>query len=141
MDLELAALAGQAASTVVNGMATTGWEQVQRAVGELWRRAQPGGADTVVQDLDRMRAELLAARRDRNDGAEEELVSEWKQRLRRLMADHPELVPAMEQLINEVRASGRPEDFRAHRVTMKARASGKARVTMAGRDINITKGG
>ncbi|WP_327338322.1 hypothetical protein OG384_21290 [Streptomyces sp. NBC_01324] len=139
MDLEFAALAGQAASTVVNGMATTGWEQVQRAVGELWRRAQPGGADAAVGDLDRMRTELLAARRDGDGGTEEELVSEWKQRLRRLMADHPELVPAMEQLINEVRAAGRPEDFRAHRVTMKARASGKARITMAGRDVNITK--
>ncbi|MHC3819928.1 hypothetical protein [Streptomyces sp. DT9] len=139
MDLELAALAGQAASTVVNGMATTGWEQVQRAVGELWRRAQPGGADAAVGDLDRMRTELLAARRDGDDSAEEELVSEWKQRLRRLMADHPELVPAMEQLINEVRAAGRPEDFRAHRITMKARASGKARITMAGRDVNITE--
>ncbi|WNI30117.1 hypothetical protein [Streptomyces sp. ITFR-6] len=139
MDLELAALAGQAASTVVNGMATTGWEQVQRAVGELWRRARPGEADAAVRDLDRMRAELLAARRDADDGTEEELVSEWKQRLRRLMADHPELVPAMEQLIDEVRAAGRPEDFRAHRVTMKARASGRARITMAGRDVNITR--
>lgn len=141
MDLELAALAGQAASTVVNAMATTGWERVQGAVGELWRRAQPGGADAAVRDLDRMRTELLAARQDRDDGTEEELVAEWKQRLRRLMADHPELVPAMEQLIDEVRAAGRPEDFRAHRITMKARASGKARITMAGRDVNITERG
>ncbi|MFJ4902650.1 MULTISPECIES: hypothetical protein [unclassified Streptomyces] len=139
MDLELAALAGQAASTVVNGMATTGWEQVQRAVGELWRRAQPGGADGVVGDLNHVRDEVLAARRNRNGGAEEALVSEWQLRLRRLLADHPELVPATEQLINEVRAGGRPKDFRAHHITMEAHASDNGRITMAGHDINITK--
>ncbi|MFJ1926427.1 MULTISPECIES: hypothetical protein [unclassified Streptomyces] len=141
MDLELAALAGQAASTVVNGMATTGWEQVQRALGELWQRVQPDRAGAAVGDLDHVRDEVLAARRNRDEGAEEALVSEWKQRLRRLLTAHPELVPEMERLIHDLRAAGRPEDFRAHRITMEAHASGHGRITMAGRDINITKGG
>ncbi|NED92009.1 hypothetical protein G3I76_69585 [Streptomyces sp. SID11233] len=141
MDLELAALAGQAASTVVNGMATTAWEQVQQAVVQLWRGVRPGGADGVAGDLNHVRAEVLAARQNRNSGAENALVSEWQLRLRRLLADHPELVPAMEQLIDEVRATGGPKDFRAHHITMEAHASDNGQITMAGRDINITKRG
>ncbi|MFF2957823.1 hypothetical protein ACFVT1_02630 [Streptomyces sp. NPDC057963] len=143
MASELAELAGLAASTVVTGMATAGWETVQQAMGELWRRVHPERADTVVAELGEARDEVLQARRngaERAEQAERELVGEWQTRLRRLLAANPEMVPELQRLIDELRPIAREEEPRANSVTMTATASGRSRITMSGRDINITKG-
>ncbi|MFD8217250.1 hypothetical protein ACFV2U_26835 [Streptomyces sp. NPDC059697] len=140
MELELAALANVAASTVVSGMATAGWEGVQRAMGELWRRVHPERADTVVAELGEARAEVLVARRNGDEQAERELVGEWQARLRRLLVANPEMVTELHRLIEELRPSAREEEPRAGSVTLIANGSGHSRITMSGRDINITKG-
>ncbi|MFJ9677902.1 hypothetical protein ACIRP2_07595 [Streptomyces sp. NPDC101194] len=140
MASELAELAGLAASTVVAGMATTGWEAVQQAMGELWRRVHPERADTVVAELGEVRDEVLRARRNGAEQAEQELVGEWQTRLRRLLAANPEMVPELQRLIDDLRPTARAEEPRANSVTMTATASGRSRITMSGRDINITKG-
>ncbi|MCM2387302.1 hypothetical protein [Streptomyces albipurpureus] len=143
MELELAALAGVAASTVVGGMATAGWESVQRAMGELWRRVHPERADTVVAELGEARAEVLAAREHGGEAAEtaeQQLVGEWQARLRRLLVAHPEMVPEIQRLVDELRPPAAEFGSRAPSVTLTANASGNSRVTMSGRDINITKG-
>ncbi|QIY75202.1 hypothetical protein HEP84_45290 [Streptomyces sp. RLB1-33] len=140
MELELAALAGVAASTVVSGMATAGWEGVQRAMGDLWRRVHPERADTVVAELGEARAEVLVARRNGDEQAERELVGEWQARLRRLLVANPEMVTELQRLIEELRPTVREEEPRAGSVTLTANASGRSRITMSGRDINITKG-
>ncbi|MFD0021042.1 hypothetical protein [Streptomyces sp. NPDC058382] len=138
MESELAALAGQAASTMVNGMATAGWERAQRALGDLWRQVHPERADTVVAELGESRREVLAARRNGDGPAEQELVDEWRLRLRRLLTANPEMLPEFQRVIDELRAAGGEEKPGAERVTMNATASGRARITMAGRDINGT---
>ncbi|MEU9090254.1 hypothetical protein ACIOEW_13520 [Streptomyces sp. NPDC087901] len=140
MELDLAALAGQAASTVVNGMATSGWERAQQAMGELWRRVHPERAETVVAELGEARAEVLAARRDGDAEAERELVLEWQRRLRRLLVANPEMVAELQRMIDGLQPAGREDALRANRVTMTATASGNSHITMSGRDINITKG-
>lgn len=143
MELELAALAGVAASTVVGGMATAGWESVQRAMGELWRRVHPERADTVVAELGEARAEVLAARQrgeEEAELAEQQLVGEWQARLRRLLVANPEMVPEIQRLIDELRPPAGGVEPRAGGVTLTANASGRSRVIMSGRDINITKG-
>ncbi|MFJ9034371.1 hypothetical protein ACIRQP_39185 [Streptomyces sp. NPDC102274] len=140
MELELAALASLAASTVVSGMATAGWEQAQQAMGELWRRVYPERAGTVVAELGEARAEVLVARRNGDEGAERELVGEWEARLRRLLVANPEMVPELQRLIDELDPTARAEEPRTGNVTLTANASGRSRVTMAGRDINITRG-
>ncbi|MER5360074.1 hypothetical protein [Streptomyces sp. NPDC002785] len=140
MESELAALASLAASTVISAMATAGWEAAQRAMGELWRRVHPERADMVVAELGEARAEVLVAWRNGDEGAERELVGEWQARLRRLLVANPELVPELQRLIDELRRTVRAEEPRAASVTLTANASGRSRITMSGRDINITKG-
>jgi hypothetical protein len=139
MELELTALANLAASTVVGGMATAGWESAQQALGELWRRVHPERADTVVAELGEARAEVLVARRNGDERAERELVDEWQARLRRLLVANPEMVPELQRLIDELRSTAH-EEPRAGSVNLVANASGRSRITMSGRDINITKG-
>ena len=139
MELELAALAHLAASTVVGGMATAGWESAQRAMGELWRRVHPERADTVEAELGEARAEVLVARRNGDERVERELVGEWQARLRRLLAANPEMMPELQRLIDELRPTAREAEPRAGSVNLSANASGHSRITMSGRDINTTK--
>ncbi|MFF8449135.1 hypothetical protein ACF06Q_15765 [Streptomyces leeuwenhoekii] len=140
MESELAALVNLAASAVISGMATVGWESAQRAMGELWRRVHPERADTVVAELGEARAEVLVARRHGDEQAERELVGEWQMRLRRLLAAHPEIVPELRRLVEELPPAPEEAGPRAGGVRLTANASGRSRVTMAGRDIDITKG-
>ncbi|MFE4173068.1 hypothetical protein ACFRR7_13595 [Streptomyces sp. NPDC056909] len=140
MELELAELAGLAASAVVSGVATAGWEGARQAIGELWRRAHPERADTVVAELGETRDEVLVARRNGDERAELELVGEWQARLRRLLVANPEMVPELQRLIDESWPAVREREPRAGAVTLTANASGSSHITMSGRDINITKG-
>ncbi|MEV0035766.1 hypothetical protein [Streptomyces sp. NPDC050804] len=140
MELELAELAGLAASAVVSGVATAGWEGARQAIGELWRRVHPERADTVVAELGETRDEVLVARRNGDERAELELVGEWQARLRRLLVANPEMVPELQRLIDESWPAVREEGPRAGTVTLTANASGSSHITMSGRDINITKG-
>ncbi|MGW3357549.1 hypothetical protein ACWDFL_19330 [Streptomyces bungoensis] len=140
MEAELAALARLAASTVVGAMATAGWESAQRAMGELWRRVHPERADTVVAELGEARADVLAAREHGDERAERELVVAWQARLRRLLAADPALVPELRRLTDELLPPTGEAGPPAGGTRLTANASGRSRVTMAGRDINITKG-
>ncbi|MEU2022622.1 hypothetical protein ABZ565_10690 [Streptomyces sp. NPDC016469] len=139
MEIELAALAGQAASTLVDGLATAGWERAQQALADLWSRVQPDRAERVAADLTDARADALTARRTGNEALEEGLVAEWAARLERLLAAHPELVPELRRVLDELRPAG-AEDAAPRTVTMEVKASGRSRVTMAGRDVTISKG-
>lgn len=141
MEAELAALVQLAASTVVGAMATAGWESAQRAMGGLWRRVHPERADTVLAELGEARVEVLDARRNGDEGAERELVGEWQTRLRRLLAAHPEMVPEVRAVVDELLPMVEEEEPRPGGVRLTAHASGRSRVTMAGRDVNITGGG
>ncbi|KUN90281.1 hypothetical protein AQJ66_00195 [Streptomyces bungoensis] len=140
MEAELAALVHLAASTVVGAMATAGWESARRAMGELWRRVHPERADTVVAELEEARADVLAARERGDERAESELVGEWQTRLRRLLAADPELVPELRRIVDELRPVAEQAGPPAGGIRLTANASGRSRVTMAGRDVNITKG-
>lgn len=140
MEAELAALVHLAASTVVGAMATAGWESAQRAMGELWRRVHPERADTVVAELEEARADVLAARGRGDERTERELVVAWQTRLRRLLAADPEVVPELRRLVDALRPVAEQGGAPAGGTRLTANASGRSRVTMAGRDVNITKG-
>ncbi|MEU7565602.1 hypothetical protein AB0A99_06200 [Streptomyces fradiae] len=136
MESELAALASLAASAVVSGLATAGWESAQRAIGDLWRRAHPERADTVVAELGEARADVLAARRDGDERAERELVGEWQTRLRRLLATHPEVLPDLRRIVDEMGPPERRPDRRGG-ISVTAHASGGSRINVAGRDLTV----
>jgi hypothetical protein len=141
MDAELTALASTAATTVVNLLATAGWEQAKAAVTRLWRRAHPERAETVQAELVECRTDVLAARQNGDEQFELALVGEWSTRLRRLVATDPALADELRQLVAQLSVVLADVDpARGATITMQASAFGHSRVNQAGRDLHINTG-
>lgn len=134
MDSELVT---QAATTLVNLAATTAWEHARTGLAELWRRLRPERADAFDADLDRTRTEVLAARRVGDDLAEQDLIGEWRNQLRRALADDEELAGALRRLLAEELVPALTD--REPGAVLSARASGRSRIYQAGRDQHITE--
>lgn len=130
MDPEITGLAGTAAATLVALLTTEGWERAKEQFASLWHRIQPERADAVAGELDAAREDLLAAQDGGDPDAEAELAAEWRGRIRRLLAAHPEAADQLKSLLAELA----PEAPAAPSVTLRAVASGHARVYQAGRD-------
>ncbi|TCO53664.1 hypothetical protein [Actinocrispum wychmicini] len=140
MDPEWSTLAETAASALVKRLATDGWEKVVAAVGALWRRVHPDRADTVRAEAAETRENLVAARGTGGESVEEDLVGEWRSRLRRLVAADPGVVDELRHLVAEWSpAENRGGYTEIGQLTMRANASGHSRVTMAGRDAHVVK--
>jgi hypothetical protein len=139
VDLELSALTSTAATTVVQLLATAAWEQATSAVGGLWRRVHPERAETVQAELADSRAEVVAARQVGNEQVEQDLVAEWHGRLRRLMADDPQLADELRWVVAELGSALADADSpRSATITVQATTFGKSRVYQAGRDLHVT---
>ncbi|WP_182901430.1 hypothetical protein [Microbispora sp. H10830] len=134
------ALALAAASALVGVLATEGWQDGRRAVVALWRRARPEQAPAVEADLAEARTELLAAREAGDEQAEQALVVEWRQRLRRLAAADPEAARELRRIVDEELTPLLPPAGRQTTVNQNATVSGFGRVNQAGRDIRIGRG-
>jgi hypothetical protein len=99
MDDQLAALAGSAATTVVNALATDTWQRARDGIARLWARYHPAPPE------DGPDPELPAA------GSEESVtaqVREWEERFRALLEAHPEAAQALAGLVAEL-GGGQPE--------------------------------
>ncbi|KAB8184835.1 hypothetical protein [Microbispora catharanthi] len=134
------ALALAAASALVSVLASEGWQDGRRAVVALWRRARPEQAPAVEADLAEARTELLAAREAGDEQAEQALVVEWRQRLRRLAAADPEAARELRRIVDEELTPLLPPAGRQITVNQNATVSGFGRVNQAGRDIRIGRG-
>ncbi|MFE2376853.1 hypothetical protein [Streptomyces sp. NPDC059398] len=139
MDPELTALTSTAATTVVQLLATEGWERAQAAVTGLWRRLHPERADTVSAELEESRSQVLAARRTGDGEAERDVVGAWQGRLRSLLLSHPEVAVELRRLLADELEPALAATTQTTSTTMSARASGHARVYQAGRDQHITE--
>ncbi|MFD3548285.1 hypothetical protein ACFWUW_22240 [Streptomyces sp. NPDC058655] len=137
MDAGLVALASSAAATVVGLMATDTWEQTKVAVAALWQRARPEQAETIEAELVATRTDLLVARQDGDDTAEDRLRTGWRDRLHRLLAADPALERDLRALLAELSPSTPPAG-RGGRVEMHGTASDEARIYMSGGDMHIT---
>ncbi|MCE3552418.1 hypothetical protein LWC33_13220 [Pseudonocardia sp. RS11V-5] len=129
LSVDLDALADKAATTVVTTLATDAWEQVVKAFSALWKKAGSGRAKTMRAELEEMRA---GAGKD-PEATRAELVN----RLKRLLTAHPELADPLRDIVNEFAVpadTGMPQEYR---VSMRAKASGKSRISQAGRDLRI----
>jgi hypothetical protein len=133
VDAELTTLASIAGETLVKQLTTAAWEKTQAAVVELWRRAHPERADALHAELAETRSEVLAARQAGDDQAEQDLIGEWRSRLRRLLSVDPEVAGELRRLFAD-------ELQRGPGIAMKATASNRGRVYQAGRDQHITEG-
>jgi hypothetical protein len=136
MDADLAVLWSTAATTLVTLMTTDSWERVKAGFAALWRRAAPEQAGAVEADLEAARTSAAAARRAGDGEATADLVTEWRNRLRRLADSDEVLQGEVRRLVQEFRPL-LPGDL-AGPVVMVARASGGSRVNQAGRDQTVT---
>lgn len=135
MEPDLTELVWKAASTVVTLLATDGWEKAKRALGSLWRRADPEKADALEAELAQTRDKILAARIQGDAMIDQVVIRELEGRLGRLLADFPWLETEMRRLLaEELSDAGRD---RKHAITQRARSSGTSRVYQAGRDQHI----
>lgn len=138
MDPEIAALAGTAGTTVVTLMVTNAWESARDGMVALWRRFQPDRAESIGEELEAGREDLLLARRAGDAASEAELTAEWQGRVRRFLLARPEAADALRRILEEVNPSP-PGELGAERIRLQARASGSARVYQAGHDQHITE--
>jgi hypothetical protein len=95
MDAESAALATAAATALVGAMTTDAWQSVKESVVALWRRAHPGRAETVGDELEESRTTATTAAGDSQSAGQVtlRLICEWQSRLARLLEHHPALCP------------------------------------------------
>ncbi|MGW1806557.1 hypothetical protein [Streptomyces sp. NPDC002078] len=98
MDAELVALASSGATTLVGLMVTDGWQQVRGRFAALFRQQ---GTD-VDEELERSRDDLVAARQARDVATAEDLVAEWRSRIRRLLAADPGAADQLRTLLDEL---------------------------------------
>ncbi|MFC9117762.1 MULTISPECIES: hypothetical protein [Streptomyces] len=137
MDPEIAALAGTAGTTVVTLMVTNAWESARDGMVALWHRFQPARAESIGEELEAGRADLLLARQADDADAEAELTVEWQGRLRRFLLARPEAAEELRRILDELTPQ-LPGDTAPEQIRMEARASGSARIYQAGRDQHIT---
>ncbi|HEX3193861.1 MAG TPA: hypothetical protein VHS30_29175, partial [Streptosporangiaceae bacterium] len=110
-------------------LATDGWERAKTALGSLWRRSHPDQPDAIDTDLADSRAAVLAARDSGNEQAERDLESEWRGRLRYLVAADPALIAGLSELVQDLRAAlSAVEHAQGGHIEMHAHASGHAQV-------------
>ncbi|MEU7277827.1 hypothetical protein AB0A69_03370 [Streptomyces sp. NPDC045431] len=106
MEAELMTLATAGATALVQQMVGDGWEQVKgRIVAFFARRA--GTDPAVIEDeLDTVRAELLAAEETGDErttaDAQAEARTEWRARMRRTLQADPEAAAELRDLLDEM---------------------------------------
>jgi hypothetical protein len=127
-------LVTSAATTLVERLTSEAWQTVVTAIGGLWRRDHAERGDAVEADAVDTRAAALRALETEDDDALAELVAEWRSRLRRLVADNPDLADELRRMI----ADREPGSGDTGSISMQVKASGRSRVTVAGRDVRIT---
>ena len=129
----MAVLAGTAGTTLVTLLTPEVWQRARDGIASWWRRAEPERAEAISAELDVTRGDLLAAQAGGDLESRSELDTEWRGRIRRLLAAHPEEAGALRTLLDEL-ARYTPA---GSSVTQHATASDHARVYQAGRDQNF----
>ena len=137
MDPELVALSSTAATTLVALMTTDAWERVKSSFAGLIHRRSPEQAETLTRDLEAARQEVIAGLQSGDDQATQDVLGEWRGRLRRLISEDDEFRAELRRLVEEFHpvADG---DGPAARIIMKATASSDGRINQAGRDQTVT---
>ncbi|GLF97167.1 hypothetical protein SYYSPA8_22740 [Streptomyces yaizuensis] len=118
-------------------MTTDAWERSREGIVRLWRRVQPHRAELVAAELDASQEDVVRADTADDEETLNELRLQWQGRLRRLLADQPEAVEALRDLLDELRPEGAEEAGAPSAITQRATASGSARIYQAGGDQHI----
>jgi hypothetical protein len=129
-----------AGTAIVNAMATDAWQQTRTAIVAWWHQMYPEQADAVDTALTESRTQLLTARQANDPVGEQVLVEDWQSRLQLLLRENPALADELRRLLDQELTPGvrSEEQDQLGSISMKATASGHARVYQAGRDQHIT---
>lgn len=127
MDAELTTLISAAAGVTAKLLVTDAWEVAKRALTGIWHQFSPAQADAVAADLE-----------PSADLSVEDLATEWRLRLTRLLTAHPEAADQLRRILAEtlepaVAATGTPPGS----ITITGYASDQAKLVQSGRDITI----
>jgi hypothetical protein len=128
-----------AATTLVEKLSGAAWQVAVSAIGNLWRRVHPERGDILEAEAVGSRTAALAARDAGDDQAMADVVGEWRSRLRRLIAEDARVADDLRQLLADLEPGGAAVDSTENgQISMRVKASGRSRVTLAGRDVHVT---
>ncbi|WP_234376957.1 hypothetical protein [Streptomyces sp. TP-A0356] len=99
---ELTALAAAGATALVTQMVTDGWAQVRDRVAAFFAGRRGGDGEVVQGELERSRAELVAARDAGDEETASDIQDEWRSRLRRTLRNDPQAVSELRSLLDEL---------------------------------------
>ncbi|MER6124720.1 hypothetical protein ABT173_19155 [Streptomyces sp. NPDC001795] len=102
---ELTELAVAGATALVTQMVTDGWAQVRDRVTAFLARRRGGDEEVVQGELERSRADLVAARDAGDEETASDIQDEWRSRLRRTLRNDPEAVAELRSLLDELAPS------------------------------------
>lgn len=102
---ELTELAAAGATALVTQMVTDGWAQVRDRVGAFFARRRGGDEEAVQGELERSRADLVAARDAGDEDTASDIREEWRSRLRRMLRKDPQAVSELRALLDELAPS------------------------------------
>lgn len=102
MEAELVALATAGATALVQQMATDGWSAARDRVTAFFAGRGAATPESVEEDLETGRAELLAARRDDDEELLADVHTEWRTRLRRALTADPTAATELRALLDEL---------------------------------------
>ncbi|WP_328541165.1 hypothetical protein OHT17_50985 [Streptomyces sp. NBC_00371] len=129
-----------AASTAVTLLVTDGWERVTAGLASLWSRLHPDRPQLIEGELLEARTVLLEAQHAGDVAIVDDLVAEWRGRLRRLVEADADAITDLRQLVTTVLEPALAESgVRGPFITMTAEASDRSRIYQAGRDQHIAK--
>jgi hypothetical protein len=89
-------------TALVGAIATSTWQDVRDAVTGIWRRARPHKADEIGAELDKLREQILQARRGGDTATETALEGVWQVKLQQLLRAEPALAAELQRVLDEV---------------------------------------
>ncbi|WP_405819323.1 hypothetical protein OG705_08005 [Streptomyces sp. NBC_00838] len=102
METELVALATAGATALVQQMATDGWTAARDRMVAFFAGRGSATPAAVEEELDTVRAELVAARQDEDEQLIADVHTEWRTRLRRTLAADPAAAAELRALLDEL---------------------------------------
>lgn len=102
METELVALATAGATALMQQMATDGWTAARDGMVAFFTGRGPATPAAVEEELDTVRAELVAAQRDEDEQLVSDVRTEWRTRLRRALAADPTAAAELRALLDEL---------------------------------------
>ena len=130
-------------TALVGAIATDAWQQVHKAVTGLWRRVHPRREedDGIGAELDELRDQVLAARRDGDAGTERALEGAWQVRLAQLLRADPALAAELRRVLDQVLtpALTPAEQARVGTIIMTGSSHDSSTFTQIGTQVNYPR--